>query len=190
MHITQPRPPVATGSTKKGVTHGPTTTTTTATSPNMDSTLSLVKQLVTHFVEDSFSQFRLRDRDKEEAFKGKLKVLVYSILLSHRKDHARERSCLRLNELEEVIWHTHVLRQQRRYDDGNALDSCLHVLREGGHLETGSDVRTVMRFLVALKGQGGPDGEMQQPILAELRPRIVQEKENAPCFLLGTSTVW
>ncbi|MPC94071.1 hypothetical protein E2C01_089223 [Portunus trituberculatus] len=85
MQITQPRPPVATGSTKKGVTHGPTTTTITATSPNMDSTLSLVKQLVTHFVEDSFSQFRLRDRDKEEAFKGKLKVLVYSILLSHRK---------------------------------------------------------------------------------------------------------
>lgn len=185
MQITQPCRPVATGCTSEGLAHGPNTTLTTATtaSPNMDSTLSLVKQLVTHFVEDSFSQFRLRDRDKEEAFKGKLKVLVYSILLSHRKDHARERSCLRLNELEEVIWHTHVLRQQRRYDDGNALDGCLHVLREGGHLEAGSDVRTVMKFLVALKGQGGPEGEMQQPILAELRPRIVQEKENAPCFL-------
>ncbi|XP_063885450.1 gamma-tubulin complex component 6-like isoform X3 [Scylla paramamosain] len=172
-------PPVAIGSMREAITHGPTTT----TSPNMDSTLSLVKQLVTHFVEDSFSQFRLRDRDKEEAFKGKLKVLVYSILLSHRKDHAWERSCLHLNELEEVIWHTHVLRQQRRYDDGNALDGCLHALREGGHLEAGSDVRTVMKFLVALKGQGGPEGEMQQPILAELRPRIVQEKKNAPCFL-------
>lgn len=46
-----------------------------------------------------------------------------------------------------------------------------------GHLEAGSDVRTVMRFLVALKGQGGALGEVQQPVLAELRPRIVHQKE-------------
>lgn len=181
MQITQQRGPVAIGPAGGNI-HGPMTTTTTS-SPNMDSTHSLVKQLVTHFVEASFMQCRVRDRDKEEAFKGKLKVLVYSILLSHRKDYARENSCLRLNELEEVIWHTHILRQQRRYDDGNALDGCLHVLREQGHLEAGSDVRKVMKFLVALKGQGGPEGELQQPVLAELRPRIIQEKENVPCFL-------
>lgn len=84
-------------------TCGPTkttnNTTTTATktnappspsssSPNMDSTLSLVKQLVTHFVEASFGQCRVRNRDQEEAFKGRLKVLVYSILLSHRKGNS------------------------------------------------------------------------------------------------------
>lgn len=44
-------------------------------------------------------------------------------------------------------------------------------------METGSDVRKVMKFLVALKGQGGPEGELQQPVLAEIRPRIIQEKE-------------
>ncbi len=71
-----------------------TTTTTTmrtraaTSSPNTDSTLSLVKQLVTHFVEASFGQCRVRNRDQEEAFKGRLKVLVYSILLSHRKGNA------------------------------------------------------------------------------------------------------
>ncbi|XP_050715937.1 gamma-tubulin complex component 6-like isoform X10 [Eriocheir sinensis] len=189
-HAPRPSGPINHAPRPNGPTKTTSNTTTTITktnvtpsSPNMDSTLSLVKQLVTHFVEASFGQCRVRDRDQEEAFKGRLKVLVYSILLSHRKDYARENSSLRLNELEEVIWHTHVLRQQRRFDDGNALDGCLHALRERGHLEAGSDVRTVMRFLVALKGQGGAVGEVQQPVLAELRPRIVHQKENTPSFL-------
>lgn len=83
MQITQHRGPVAIGPAGGSIPH--VTMTSTTSSPNMDSTLSLVKQLVTHFVEDSFRQCRLRDRDKEEAFKGKLKMFVYSILLSHRK---------------------------------------------------------------------------------------------------------
>ncbi|KAG0728094.1 Gamma-tubulin complex component 6 [Chionoecetes opilio] len=174
--------PTTTAHAPTTTTHAPTTTTAIAAAPNTDSTLSLVKQLVTHLVEDAFVQSRVRDRDREEAVKGRLKIQVFAILLSHRKDYARERSCLRLNELEEVIWHTHTLRQQRRYDDANALDACLHALRGRGHLESGSDVRGVLRLLVALKGQGGPGGEVQQPVLATLRPRMLH-REPAPCFL-------
>lgn len=83
-----PRPNGPTKTTSNITTTITKTNTTPSSSPNMDSTLSLVKQLVTHFVEASFGQCRVRNRDQEEAFKGRLKVLVYSILLSHRKGKA------------------------------------------------------------------------------------------------------
>lgn len=47
-------------------------------------------------------------------------------------DYEGESSTLKLTELEEVIWQTYVLRQHRRYDDGNSLDRCLHFLKEHG----------------------------------------------------------
>ncbi|XP_071534199.1 gamma-tubulin complex component 6 isoform X3 [Panulirus ornatus] len=151
------------------------------TTPAVDSTISLVNQLVAHYCQDFRDGIYFRNKRKEDDLQRRLKKKVYSILLSHRKDYEKENSTVKLTELEEVIWQTYVLRQHRRYDDGNSLDRCLHFLKEHGHLEAGSDVRNVLKFLVALKGCGGDT--KKNASLAQITPRIVHIGKSQPCFL-------
>ncbi|KAK4323217.1 hypothetical protein Pmani_006068 [Petrolisthes manimaculis] len=147
-----------------------------------ESTVGLVNQLVEHVSQDWVQGVWgcTRDKREEEAHRKALKVLVYSVLLSHRKDYEQENSALRLTEVEEVMWQGFVLRQQRRHDDANTLDRCLTRLKELGHLKLGSDVRSAMKFLVALKGQG----EVEQKFtLAKITPRILQSEKEPDNFL-------
>ncbi|XP_042215461.1 gamma-tubulin complex component 6-like isoform X2 [Homarus americanus] len=149
--------------------------------PAVESTICLVNQLAAYFGENCRKGVYIRDKVKENDLQRRLKKLVYSVLLTYRKDYDTENTVVKLTELEEVIWQTFVLRHHRRYDDGNSLDKCLQFLKERGHLEAGSDIRSVLKFLVALKGFGGDI--KKKPTLAELTPRIVHVGKNQPRFL-------
>lgn len=149
--------------------------------PAFESTVCLVNQLVAHFSKDHRQGIHIRDKTKENVLQRQLKTLVFSVLLSYRKDYKTDNSVVKLTEVEDVIWQTFMLRQHRRYDDGNSLERCLQCLKEQGHLEAGSDVRNVLKFLVALKGLGGDITKKVN--LAELTPRIVHVGKNQPSFL-------
>ncbi|XP_037788824.1 LOW QUALITY PROTEIN: gamma-tubulin complex component 6-like [Penaeus monodon] len=117
--------------------------------------------------------------------------MVYSTLLAHRKDYdldwesgdndnRAKRSITKVTEVEQLIWLTYVLRQQRRFDDANSLDACLQTLKEEGHLEANSDIRNVLRFLVALAGCGEVE---ERPTEAKITPRVVNVVAKRPTFL-------
>ncbi|XP_047498334.1 gamma-tubulin complex component 6-like isoform X2 [Penaeus chinensis] len=158
--------------------------------PATDSPLALVKELVDTFGRPP-EDFYIRDKALMVAQQGRLKRMVYSTLLAHRKDYdlhsesgasdnKAKRSITKVTEVEQLIWLTYVLRQQRRFDDANSLDACLQTLKEEGHLEADSDVRNVLRFLVALAGCGEGD---DRPTEAKITPRVVNVVAKRPTFL-------
>nr|XP_045604583.1 gamma-tubulin complex component 6-like isoform X2 [Procambarus clarkii] len=149
--------------------------------PAVESTVYLVRQLVAHFSKDCQKGIIIRDKTKETYLQRRLKKLVFSVLLSYRKDYKTQNTNVKLTEVEEIIWQTFMLRHHRRYDDGNSLERCLQYLKNYGYLEAGSDVRNVLKFLVALRGFGG---DVKKKVdLAELTPRIVHVGKNQPNYL-------
>lgn len=160
--------------------------------PNFESTTLLVNSLSDHFSEACLENGRRRGKSNEDVQHRKLKNIVYTNLLSYRKEYfvgdasktsspVDQLSNIKANEVENLIWMTHVFVLQRRFDDANSLNKCLDTLKKDGYLETGSDVRQVLKFLVALKGCGGKQENVHLP--AKIMPRVITPTVDLPRFL-------
>ncbi|XP_064087287.1 uncharacterized protein LOC135201925 [Macrobrachium nipponense] len=153
--------------------------------PNFESTTLLVNSLSDHFSEACLENGRRRGKSNDDAHHRKLKNIVYTNLLSYRKEYfvgaVDQLSNIKANEVENLIWMTHIFVLQRRFDDANSLNKCLDTLKKDGYLETGSDMRQVLKFLVALKGCGGKQENVHLP--AKIMPRVITPTVDLPRFL-------
>ncbi|XP_068200196.1 gamma-tubulin complex component 6-like isoform X2 [Palaemon carinicauda] len=159
--------------------------------PNFESTTLLVNSLSDHFSTACLENGRHRGKS-DDSHHRKLKNIVYANLLSYRKEYFVGDNCkssspvdqlsnIKANEVENLVWMTHVFVLQRRFDDANSLNKCLDVLKKDGYMETGSDVRQVLKFLVALKGCGGKQENIHLP--AKIMPRVITPAVELPRFL-------
>ncbi|KAK7063042.1 hypothetical protein SK128_001882, partial [Halocaridina rubra] len=138
-----------------------------------ESAPALIDSLTRHFSNDySLYTMNFQSKTVEDACHKRLKKLVYSNLLYHRKEYYAS-SNNRTNEIEKLLWMTHVFFQQRRFDDANSLRRCVNILEDRGLLKSDSDVRNILRFLVALQGCGENKGTRFQ--FAKITPRITAD---------------